>query len=93
MFGATDSTKESALAKVFVDRRLNKMKELYHPGERVFFFDGKTIKEGNVVGRSSGSQGFIKDDQGFFQHILNPYLFKKHWRHFKDLQHRPPAIL
>jgi len=51
------------------------LKELYHPGERVFFFDGKTIKEGNVVGRSSGSQGFIKDDQGFF-HLVQPSIDK-----------------
>ena len=50
-------------------------KELYHPGERVFFFDGQNVKEGDVIGHSSGSQGFIEDDQGFF-HLVQPSIDK-----------------
>lgn len=52
-------------------------KELYHPGERVFFFDGLKVKEGEVVSRSLGNQGFIKDDQGFF-HLVQPSIDKEY---------------
>lgn len=52
-------------------------KELYQPGERVFFFDGLKVKEGKVMSRSSGSQGFIEDDQGFV-HLVQPSIDIEH---------------